>query len=252
MTKMRRILLSMVAATSVHAVAADPAAVEPPTVPVVQVDAQPEPVVATRITGSIDIAGDKAHTLYVEFLASPALTRALRAALSAQGYNLVDVREQADIAYIFDGAFQAMRPATKRTAEIRMGDFVEKPGPLPTHSGRGVTVALSLNPFAVIAGTLANVIGNATGAQDAVNSAVGDPDGKCLTKCETWAYRQRNTANIARFEHGSQVSVLASLTETTAAALVPSLLMAESMTGLAKHAGFTLPADFPLPVKSKV
>lgn len=252
MTKMRRILLSMVAATSIHAIAADAAAVEPPTVPVVQVDAQPEPVVANRITGSIDIEGDKARTLYVEFLASPSLTRALRAALSAQGYNLVDVLEQADIAYIFDGAFQAMRPATKRTAEIRMGDFVEKPGPLATRSGRGLTVALSLNPFAVIAGTLANVIGNATGAQDAVNSAVGDPDGKCLTKCDSWAYKQRNTANVARFDHGRQVSVLASLAEATADALVPSLLMSESMAGLAKHAGFSLPPNFPLPVKPKV
>lgn len=249
---MRRALLCVAAAASIHAVAADGVTVIPPTVSVVRADAQPEPVVTSKITGSIDIDGDKARRLYVEFLASPALTHALRAALTAQGFNLVDVRDQADIAYVFDGAFQALRPATKRTAEIRMGDFAEKPSPLVTRSGRGLTVALSLNPFAMIAGTLANVIGNATGAQDAVNSAVGDPDGKCLTKCDSWAYKQRNTANITRFDHGRQVSVLANLTETTADVLVPSLLMTESMAGLAKQIGFTLPVDFPLTVKPKV
>lgn len=244
---MRNVFLVALLATSINAFAAEAGEALPAAA--VQPAAQLDPVVVSKIKGTIAVDGDKARKVYAEFLASPSLTAALRSALSAQGYELVDVRDHADIAYIFDGAFQALRPATKRTAEIRVGDYAEKPDSLTTHSGRGFIVALSLNPLAVIAGTVMNTIGNASGAQDAVNGAVGDPDGKCVAKCDQWAYKQRNVVNLTRFADGRQVSTLACLTETTADTLLPSLLMAESMAGISKQAGFTLPADFPLKTK---
>lgn len=152
------------------------------------VAAAPAAEVKVAITGHIDLAADRGRKVFIEFLASPRLTAAVRASLASSGFELVDTREQADVVYELDGAFQALRPATRRTAEFRVGDYAENPAPLATKSGRGGSVMLSLNPLAMLVGTIASNVGNATGAQDSVNAATaGDPDGKCMSRCERGA-----------------------------------------------------------------
>lgn len=197
-----------------------------------------------RLVGKIAPEGDKARKLYIEFNDSPALSKALQDTFKAQGYELADTKEQADIAYIFDGAFQAMRPATNRTAEIRLGEYAEHPEALKTKSGRGFAVALGLNPLAVVAGTVLQNVGNATGVQDAVNSTVGDPDGKCLAKCDQWAYKQRATVNIERYTDGKRASVIASVSETTEDSLDPDGLILASLQGLSQRLGLDLAAAY--------
>ena len=99
--------------------------------------------VKVAITGRIDLTADRGRKVFIEFLASPKLTAAARASLASSGFELVDTREQADVVYELDGAFQALRPATRRTAEVRVGDYAENPAPLATKSGRGGSVMLS-------------------------------------------------------------------------------------------------------------
>lgn len=185
------------------------------------------------VTGRVDLAADRGRKVYIEFLASPKLTAAARAALLAQGFELVDVRDQADVVYELDGAFQALRPATRRTAEVRVGDYAENPAPLSTKSGRGGSVMLSLNPLAMMIGTIASNVGNATGAQDSVNAATaGDPDGKCLSRCETWRYQQRNVVNLVRKASGEEQKC-AALATAEDAALRPAELIQTSLDALA-------------------
>jgi hypothetical protein len=203
--------------------------------------ANPAPAaVKVTVTGRIDLAADRGRKVYIEFLASPKLTAAARAELLAQGFTLVDAREQADVVYELDGAFQALRPATRRTAEVRVGDYAENPAPLATKSGRGGSVMLSLNPLTMLIGTIASNVGNATGAQDSVNAATaGDPDGKCLSRCETWRYRQRNVVNLVRKADGEEqkCAVLATAED---AELLPARLIQSSLDGLGEAVGLRL------------
>ncbi|CAJ0902812.1 hypothetical protein R20233_04837 [Ralstonia sp. LMG 32965] len=203
--------------------------------------ATPTPAeVKVDVTGHIDLAADLGRKVYIEFLASPKLTAAARTALLAQGFTLVDAKDQADVIYELDGAFQALRPATRRTAEVRVGDYAENPAPLATKSGRGGSVMLSLNPLAMLIGTIASNVGNATGAQDSVNAATaGDPDGKCLSRCETWRYRQRNVVNLVRKAAGEEqkCAVLATAED---AELLPARLIQSSLDGLGEAVGLRL------------
>lgn len=200
----------------------------------------PAAAVKNRLVGKIAPDGDKTRKLYVEFNGSPILSKALQDAFRTQGYELAENKEQAEVAYIFDGAYQAMRPATNRTAEIRLGDYAEHPESLKTKSGRGFQVALGVNPLAVVAGTVLQNLGDATGVQDAVNSTVGDPDGKCLAKCDQWAYKQRATVNVERYAEGRRASVIASVSEVTEDGLNPDGLIQASLKGLSDRLGVDL------------
>lgn len=211
----------------------------PDAVPAV-VAVAPAAEVKVAVTGHIDLVVDRGRKVFIEFLASPKLTAAARASLASSGFELVNTREQADVVYELDGAFQALRPATRRTAEVRVGDYAEHPAPLVTKSGRGGSVMLSLNPLAMLIGTIASNVGNATGAQDSVNAATaGDPDGKCLSRCETWRYRQRNVVSLTRKDAGTEqkCSVLATV-ETTE--LLPARLIQSSLEGLREAAGLVV------------
>ena len=175
-----------------------------------------------------DLAADRGKTIYIEFLASPIATAALRRDLAAAGFQLAASRELAHVTYDIDGAYQALRPATGRTAEVRAGVYVEQPGPVATTTGRGASVMLSLNPLAMLLGTVFSNAGDHTGARDATNMAiVGDPDGKCLAKCDGWIYQQRAVVRIVRTEGNAQ-SALAATSSTAAAEMLPSALFSSS------------------------
>lgn len=199
--------------------------------------------VKVTVSGAVDFFADKGKKIYAEFVSSPKLTDALRNALTAAGYTLVSIRDEADLVYEADGAFQAMRPATQRTAEIRAGDYAEHPEPLKTKSGRGPTIMFG-NPFAMVLGTIAENLATVTGARDAINSAAaGDPDGKCLSNCDGWKYRQRSVINIKRIAQGDEQK-MAVVSETIADALAPSLLFQRSLQGLESAAGIKLTVVF--------
>jgi hypothetical protein len=198
---------------------------------------QPAAPVDVAVSGAFDVAADLGRTVYVEALASSHLTGVLRDALARRGLSLVASRDQATVVYELDGAFQALRPATQRRADIRLGDYAENPAPLATKSGRGPSVMLSLNPLAILIGTIASNVGNATGAQDSVNAATaGDPDGKCLSKCDEWRYKQRNVVTLTRsgLDGTATCSALATVED---AALRPAELIQTSLDALASAIG---------------
>ena len=51
-----------------------------------------------------------------------------------------------------NGAFQALRPATNRTAEARAGEFAEGRGEVATKSARGKSFMISANPVVTLLG----------------------------------------------------------------------------------------------------
>lgn len=205
--------------------------------------AAPSPLAAqirTTLTGTpagFDLAADRGKAVYVEFLASPAATAALRRDLAAAGFQLAASRELATVAYEIDGAFQALRPATGRTAEVRAGVYIEQPGPVATTTGRGPSLMLSLNPLAMLLGTVFSDAGDRTGARDATNTAaVGDPDGTCLAKCAGWIYQQRAVVRVVRTE-GSENQTAAATSTLPATELQPSQLLNASKLALTRATG---------------
>jgi hypothetical protein len=198
---------------------------------------QPAAPVDVAVSGVFDVMADLGRPVYVEALASSHLTGALRDALARRGLSLVASRDQATVVYELDGTFQALRPATQRRAEIRLGDYAENPAPLATKSGRGPSVMLSLNPLAILIGTIASNVGNFTGVQDSVNAATaGDPDGKCLSKCDEWQYKQRNVVTLTRsgLDGTATCSAVATVED---AALRPAELIQNSLDALAGAIG---------------
>lgn len=213
-----------------------------PAEPAAVAAATPIEVKARHTSGPVSVAADQAKLVFVEFVASPALTAELRQALAAAGYQVADSREQATVIYELDGAFQALRPATNRMAEIRAGEFAEKPGPVATKSGRGTSFVLSANPIAMVLGTVLSNVGTRSGARDATNQAtVGDPDGKCLSKCEGWLYRQRAAINLTRTEAGVK-TISSAMASVTAPRLQAGELFARSYAEVAGATGMPQPA----------
>jgi hypothetical protein len=87
----------------------------------------------------IDLGLDKTRPVCIEFLNSPRLTDELRAELARSGFSIAADKAAAEVVYELDGAYQARRPATGRTAEIRAGDFAEKPESRAVGRGRRST-----------------------------------------------------------------------------------------------------------------
>jgi len=192
---------------------------------------------ATSVKCQLDIGADQGRAVFVQVMASPKLTAAARHALELRGILAVESRDQAEIVYEIDGAFQALRPATRRTAEVRLGDYAEQGAPLATKSGRGASVMLSLNPLAMLLGTLGSNVGNLSGAQDVVNTtAVGDPDGKCLVRCDGWRYKQRSVATLKRRELDKEQRCTA-MSYADAQALDPERLFRSSLEALGTALG---------------
>lgn len=185
----------------------------------------------------MDLASDKSRLVYVEFLGSRRLTDEVRSALRESGFSLADSKEAADVRYELDGAFQALRPGTGRTAEVRAGDYAEDPKTLKTKTGRGASVMASFNPLVMLFGTIFSNVGDRAGARDAVNeSTTGDPDGKCLAKCEGWIYKQRAVVSLARAAGGELLRASAS-TATDSAGLAAAELFKAAGAELAQATG---------------
>ncbi len=217
-------------------------------------DAAVAPEIKVNVTSTpagFSVAADRDKLVFVEFAASPALTAELRQALAAAGYQLADTRAQAGVSYDFDGAFQALRPATNRTAEVRAGEFAEGSGEVATKSARGKSFMVSANPVVTLLGTVFANAGNSTGARDATNIAtVGDPDGKCLAKCEGWIYRQRAVINVSRTE-GSAKQTTSALASIVAPGLQPGELFARAYADLAAATGLPTTGRFAARVKAE-
>lgn len=185
-----------------------------------------------------------AGPVFASFEGSPALTDAIRKGLAGAGYRLADSEARATEILRFDGAFQALRPGTRRTAELRAGPYAEKPGPVPTRSGRGGQMMLSGNPLTMVVGTIGQNVGDATSMQDRFNRmTVGDPDGICLsTNCTSWEYQQRAVIIVEHERRGGAAQKFASTARTQTRALVPAQLLQAALDDIS--AGLQVPVQF--------
>lgn len=202
-----------------------------------QAPASPDIKATATVPPGLDLAADKNKTVYVEFLGSKRLTDEVRAAMRSAGFSLADSKDAAEVRYELDGGFQALRPGTGRTAEVRAGDYAEDPKSLKTKTGRGASVMVSFNPLVMLFGTIFSNVGDRAGTRDAVNeSTTGDPDGKCLAKCEVWIYKQRAVVNLARSAGGEILRASAS-TSVDSTALAAAALLEGAGAELARATG---------------
>lgn len=212
----------------------------------VQVANPPEHIETKLAVASsrFDFEADRGEKIFVDFKASPTLTAAIQRSIVADGFELAATRELATVTYEIDGAFQALRPATGRTAEVRAGDYAEQAKSIPTQNGRGPSILFSVNPIATVVGTVLSNAGNPTGARDAANiAAVGDPDGVCLAKCDGWIYQQRAVLRIVRTA-GSATSQISVYSTVAAKDLQASTLFSRSFEALQTAVGFRNRIEF--------
>jgi hypothetical protein len=78
---------------------------------------------------AVSLEQDVGKLVFAEAVDSPRLTEALRASLIKKGFSLVKTRSEAEIVYVLDGAFHAVRN-TGREAYMSIGNFAEKPDSL--------------------------------------------------------------------------------------------------------------------------
>lgn len=168
-----------------------------------------------QVNGSLSPTEPGARVL-VEFVGSPKMTEALAQSFGKAGFAVVAERKQADVVFIVDGEFVAMRPKTRRTARVPVGEFFEKGGEVKTNSGRGPTLAIGANSVLTAATTAVVSAGNLFGIRDGFNSTVsGDPDGVCAPDCSGWAYQQKAEVRVKRVDRVSGENTVATATART-------------------------------------
>lgn len=187
-----------------------------------------------------------AATIFPTFEGSPSLTAALRNAIADAGYRIAESEARADLVLRFDGAFQALRPGTRRTAELRAGPYAESPGPVPTRSGRGGQMMLSANPLTIVLGTIGQNVGDATSMQDRFNQRVaGDPDGVCLsTNCTSWEYQQRAVIVVEHATRGRASERFASTASAQMKRLIPQPLFQAALDDISASLKLHVPFRF--------
>lgn len=156
----------------------------------------PETLEVTPSATRFDVTTDVGRAVYVEVPASVRLTERFRSALTQKGLTLADSREQAEVAYELDGGFKAHRSFKNRSAEVRLGNYIEKPALVSTrHNG----INFMLGDPTLFVGTLLSTVAGLSSIGDSTNQwLVGDPDGVCLLGCGAFAYEQRAVVVLKR------------------------------------------------------
>ena len=186
--------------------------------------------------------GDMGRDVWVEYADSEAAAAVIRERLNRAGHRVAGSKAAAAVVYLVEGGYEAVRPATGRSAKISAGVYLERPESFTTRTGRGASAVVSANPVAALIGTIISNLGDRTGARDSMNQATtGDPDGKCLAKCDGWKYAQRAALMVTRREGDSVVCVRASASMVEEE-LAPKLMLERCAVQLRLSTGLPIAA----------
>jgi hypothetical protein len=207
----------------------------------------PAIVLARAASIQADLAADKDKTIIVAFKGNANLTKQLDQSFSAAGFHTTTVLDQADVIYVIDGTYQAVRQLTGRVGATTAAKYFDNPKPPKPVRGGSILLLSNMNPTAFLAGNALDLIGDTVGLADKFNSMFGDPDGVCVYKCERWRYEQRAVLRVMRRQmrpEKESTKINAYIATTVNLALLPGALFEQAQTLLIAETGLPVPLLF--------
>ena len=204
------------------------------------------PQIATIVSGSPRLPRDRAVTL--EYAGSAKLTEVVRNGLAVEGIQVVDRDVPDAVSVRVRGVLQI---TGKHTARIRIEDLAEK-GTVVTAADGTRTLAPADVGYVIAAGDwlarlvnagqlsapaggilLVDVVGQATGAKDWFNKAVGgDRRGICLVNCENWNKTRQAAYHVIDIQDGSEGRRAEVKSELLGEDLQPGRVVSAGLTAL--------------------
>jgi hypothetical protein len=204
------------------------------------------PPITTTVSGAIQLAKDQLVAL--EYADSPKLTELLRRSLSGEGFRVVQPDAQHAVFVRVRGVLQL---TGKHTARIRVAELAEK-GTLVESADAPRTLALADVGYVIAAGDwlgrlvqwgqlaapvggvlLLDIVGQATGAKDWFNRAVGgDRRGICLINCEHWHKTRQAAYQVIELQDGAAAQRVEIRSELLAEDLQPGRVVSAGLAAL--------------------
>jgi hypothetical protein len=201
--------------------------------------------ISTTVSGPITVPRDR--PIVVSYTDSRKLTTMLREALAAEGFRVGEEGPGAATLRV-RGVLQL---TGKHAARIRIAELAEQ-GTLVDVSEAHRTLAAANVGYVIAAGNWVNrlveagqlsapvggvllldVVGQATGAKDWFNKAVGgDRRGVCLVNCERWNKTRQAALHVVELEAGSEHQRMEVKTELFAEALEPGTVVSAGLAAL--------------------
>ena len=220
------------------------------------------PPITTTVSGAIQLAKDLPVAL--EYADSPKLTELLRRSLSEEGFHVVQRDRQRAAVVRVRGVLQL---TGKHTARIRISELAEK-GTLVESADAPRTLAPADVGYVIAAGNwlgrlvqtgqlaapvggvlLLDVVGQATGAKDWFNRAVGgDRRGICLINCEHWHKTRQAAYQVIELRDGAATHRVEIKSELLAEDLQPGRVVSAGLAALTQTLAGNPP---PAPTASK-
>jgi hypothetical protein len=205
--------------------------------------ATPFPPITTTVSGAVPLAKDRPVAL--EYADSPKLTALLGRELSGRGVPLASAGAEHSVFVHVRGVLQL---TGKHTVRIRIGELAEK-GTLVESADGPRTLAPADVGYVIAAGDwlgrlvqtgqlaapvggflLLDVVGQAIGAKDWFNSAVGgDRRGICLLNCEHWHKTRQAAFHVIEVRDGSGSHRVEVKSELFAEALQPGRVVSAGL-----------------------
>lgn len=217
----------------------------------------------TKTNGTIELNVDRDSPIFAEFEKSPELTKRLRAALTSQGFTVVEDRAAAKAELVMRGELRLMGgPQFYKGMVVPVGEVTEKAlkeGELKGEVTRGDVVGTvadvaiasagygaSLTPFmkGLNLSFMVASIGEATGFTGAINKAFGmDPRGICLSRCETWKIVEQTVLTRVVKKDSSGEKEVRTMSKVSSETIAPQEVIQYSVGKLIENIKITKQTD---------
>jgi hypothetical protein len=201
--------------------------------------------ITTTVSGTLAVPKERPVT--VEYADSPKLTRLLRKSLADAGFHMADADAKGAVLVRVRGVLQL---TGKHTARIRIAELAEK-GTLVDPDAPRALAPVDI-PYVIAVGSwlgrlvdsgqltppggaflLLDVVGQATGAKDWFNKAVGgDRRGICLINCDNWNKTRQATFHVVEVHDGEGRGRVEIRSELLAEELQPGRVVSAGLTAL--------------------
>ena len=202
--------------------------------------------ITTTVSGTLTVPKDR--PVPIEYVDSPKLTRLLRNGLADAGFHMADADAKAAVVVRIRGVLQL---TGKHTARILIAELAEK-GTLIEVADTSRTLAPADVPYVIAVGSwlgrlvdsgqltrpggaflFLDVVGQATGAKDWFNKAVGgDRRGICLINCDNWNKARQATLHVVEVRDGEGRERVEIRSELLAEDLQPGRVVSAGLTAL--------------------
>ena len=201
--------------------------------------------ITNTVAGAVRLPLDRPVT--VEYASSPKLTRLLQESLADAGFRMAD----ADIKAVSIHVRGVLQLTGKHTARIQIAELAEK-GTLIESADAPRRLAPADVPYLIAVGTwlgrlvdsgqltrpggaflFVDLVGQATGAKDWFNRAVGgDRRGICLINCDNWNKTRQATFHVIEVQDGEGRERIEVRSELHAEELQPGRVVSAGLTAL--------------------